>query len=365
MHNSPIGLYIHIPFCEKKCAYCDFYSCIPSEKLLNEYLSSLILQIKQWGGKLDRPIDTIYIGGGTPSLLGDKIIPLMDAVKTSFKVCENAEITAELNPTSSDGFLHFAKCAGVNRLSIGVQSGNDSRLKVLGRNHNIADAQKTAALARDLGFNNISLDLMIGLPDSDLISLKEDIDFILSLAPEHISAYILKIEQNTAFGKKESTLNLPNDDSVAQQYLYMCECLENAGFSHYEISNFSKQTYESRHNLKYWLGGEYLGIGPAAHSFLGGERFYYPRDIKGFISSPELLSDGQGGGKEERLMLSLRLSAGVDLTEIYGEIPQSLVQKIALLEKAGYVKADLPRISLTNSGMLISNSIITELLLTE
>ena len=362
MHNSPIGLYIHIPFCEKKCAYCDFYSCFPSDRILNEYLSSLILQIKQWGGKLDRPIDTIYIGGGTPSLLGDRIIRLINSISENFRICENAEITAELNPMSSSGFLRHAKKAGINRLSIGVQSGSDAHLKVLGRNHTALDAQKTVATARELGFKNISLDLMIGLPGSDLISLKDDIDFILSLSPQHISAYILKIEQNTAFGKKESVLNLPDDDCIAQQYLYMCEILENTGFEHYEISNFSKSGYQSRHNLKYWRGEEYLGIGPAAHSFLDGERFYYPRDIKGFISSPKVLSDGQGGSREEKLMLSLRLSGGVDLNEIYGEIPQSLLPKITALENAGYIKSDLPRISLTNSGMLISNSIITELL---
>lgn len=362
MHKNNIGLYIHIPFCEKKCAYCDFYSCIPSDRLLNEYLSSLILQIKQWGGKLNRPIDTIYIGGGTPSLLSDRIIPLIDAIRENFRVCENAEITAELNPTFSDGFLRYAKQAGVNRISVGVQSGSDSTLKALGRSHTAYDAQKTVDLARKTGFDNISVDLMIGLPDSSLKSLESDIDFILSLNPQHISAYILKIEQNTKFLKIADSLNLPDDDTVAQHYLYMCERLENAGFEHYEISNFSKPDCESRHNLKYWQCREYLGIGASAHSFLNGERFYYPRDIKGFISSPQIISDGNGGSREEKLMLSLRLKKGVDLTEIFGEIPQNLLYKISALQKAGYINADLPRISLTDSGMLISNSIITELL---
>ena len=360
--TNPLGLYIHIPFCERKCNYCDFYSAFYNKDTLGVYLSALKGEIKKWGGQLHRPIDTIYIGGGTPSLLGDEIISLLDCIRQNFSVLDDAEITVEANPSSSGDFLEFAKQAGANRLSIGVQSGRDDTLKILGRTHTALDAVNTVKAARDLGFDNISLDLMIALPDSNLQTLKKDIDFIFSLNPEHVSSYILKIEQNTAFSKKQNTLNLPDDDDTAEQYLYMCDAFEKKGYNHYEISNFARQHYESRHNTKYWVGDDYLGLGPAAHSCLGGKRFYYPRDLIGFIKNPQTVYDDESGGKQEALMLGLRLSCGVDLSKIYGEIPEIIKSKINLLESAGYIKADLPRISLTNSGMLISNSIITELL---
>lgn len=360
--TNPLGLYIHIPFCEKKCNYCDFYSAFYNKDTLSVYLSALKGEIKKWGGKLHRPIDTVYIGGGTPSLLGEHIISLTDCIKENFVVTDDAELTVEANPSSSGEFLAFAKAAGVNRLSIGVQSGCDDTLKILGRTHTAADAVQTVANARKLGFDNISVDLMIALPHSNLKTLSRDIDFMLSLNPEHISAYILKIEQNTVFAKKYDTLCLPDDDAAAEQYLYMCEALQKNGYNHYEISNFARCDNVSRHNMKYWVGEDYLGIGPAAHSCVDGKRFYYPRDLWGFIKNPQTVPDGESGGREEQLMLGLRLSQGVDLSQIYGEIPKAIKEKIHLLEKAGYIKASLPHISLTDSGMLISNSIITELL---
>ena len=360
--TNPLGLYIHIPFCEKKCNYCDFYSAFYNKDTLNVYLSALKGEIKKWGGNLHRPIDTIYIGGGSPSLLGEHILSLAECIKQNFTVLEDAEFTVEANPASSNEFLAFAKAAGVNRLSIGVQSGSDETLKTLGRTHTTDDAKKTVKKARELGFDNISLDLMIALPHSSIATLKKDIDFILSLNPEHISSYILKIEQNTVFAKKYDTLNLPDDDLSAEQYLYMCDSLLQNGYNHYEISNFVVGDKYSRHNMKYWVGEDYLGIGPAAHSCVDGKRFYYPRDLHGFIKNPQIVPDGESGGAQEKLMLGLRLSQGVDLTQIYDEIPQNIKTKISLLEKAGYIKADLPCISLTDSGMLISNSIITELL---
>ena len=359
---NPLGLYIHIPFCEKKCNYCDFYSAFYNKDTLGVYLDALKGEIKKWGGKINRPIDTIYIGGGTPSLLGEEIISLADCIKENFVVLDTAEFTVEANPSSSNDFLAFAKVAGVNRLSIGVQSGCDETLKILGRTHTAHEAALTVKAARDLGFENISLDLMIALPHSSIDTLKKDIDFILSLKPEHISSYILKIEQNTVFSKKYDTLNLPDDDDAAEQYLYMCKTLGENGYNHYEISNFARENRESRHNLKYWIGEDYLGIGPAAHSCLDGKRFYYPRDLQGFIKNPQTVFDGEAGSKEEQLMLGLRLSSGVNLSQIYGEIPENIKKKINLLQKAGYLKVDLSHISLTDSGMLISNSIITELL---
>lgn len=355
------GLYLHIPFCEKKCAYCDFYSVFKTDEMMDKYLSALTLEIKKWGGRFDRPIDSIYIGGGTPSLLGERIKPLIDCVKENFNLEKECEITAEINPNADESFLCTAYSAGVNRLSMGVQSGNDKKLEILGRNHTASMAENTFKRAREIGFKNISLDLMIALPESDINSLKNDIDFLCGMEPEHISSYILKVEENTAFSKSK-LLNFPDDDAQAQQYLFMCGYLEQKGYRQYEISNFSKIGYESRHNLKYWNLDEYLGIGPSAHSFVGNERFYYPRDLKAFINCPETVFDGKGGEWEEKLMLSLRLNKGINLTEYIKEIPESLKKEIENLKISELVLFDGETLKLTPKGMLVSNSIITDIM---
>lgn len=361
--DKPLGVYVHIPFCQKKCNYCDFYSAFYDQDMLNAYLNALKGEIEKWGGKTDRPIDTIYIGGGTPSLLGNRIIDLAELIQENFYVLKDCEFTVEVNPTESTEFLRYAKAAEVNRLSVGVQSGCDETLKALGRTHTSKQAFDTVNQAKKIGFGNISLDLMIALPNSNINTLKSDIDFILSTSPQHVSSYILKIEPNTVFSKKYDTLNLPDDDSSAEQYLFMCESLKSAGYTHYEISNFAKDNYISRHNMKYWTNQDYLGLGAAAHSFIDGKRFYYPRDLRGFIKSPVTVPDGTGGDFSERLMLGLRLSDGVDLSKIYPSIPDVLKRKISAFEKAGYLTVDMPHISLTDKGMLVSNGIITELLI--
>ena len=351
-----LGLYFHIPFCKRKCAYCDFYSAVFTEEMLKNYVTALKREVTQWGGKINRPIDTIYFGGGTPSLLNRCLPPVLDCIKQSFNVYQSAEITLEVNPSGNiKEVLENAKSAGVNRLSIGAQSGNDSELSILGRTHTSADTASAVKIARELGFSNISLDLMIGLPHSDINSLRKNIDFLISLNPEHISAYILKIEEGTRFFKQEKDLNLPDDDMIGDQYLFMCDRLENVGYSHYEISNFAKSGFESHHNLKYWQCEEYLGIGPSAHSFLEGKRFYYPRDLKAFINGNSPIPDGDGGDNDEKLMLALRLKRGVPLEYL----PSSMV---SLFVKNGFAKIEDENFFLTNKGMLVSNQIITELL---
>ena len=365
--TNNLGLYLHIPFCEKKCRYCDFYSTFLTEELLDSYTTALIKSIKEWGGKLRRPISTVYFGGGTPSLLGKRILPLMAAIKECFTLEENAEITIELNPHShSTKNLMLFKSAGINRLSIGMQSGIDSELEALGRTHTFADTVSTVESARKVGFNNISLDLMLGLPNSTPETLEKSLNAITELNPQHISAYILKIEPNTVFYKNENSLNLPDEDKTAAQYLQMCEFLEGNGYSHYEISNFAKVGFESRHNLKYWHCEEYLGIGPSAHSFLDGKRFYYPRDLKAFINEGEPVFDGVGGEWDEYIMLHLRLKEGLNLTtleKLYGKtLSTKTLRKIKLLEKNGLVTANNNCISLTNKGFLLSNAIISEIL---
>lgn len=366
--KKSVGLYLHIPFCQKKCAYCDFYSAFYGDKALDNYTKALISQIKNWGGRLCRPlVDTVYFGGGTPSLLGERIIPIIGAVREFYEVRKNAEITLEINPAGdSEKVLSAAKKAGVNRLSLGAQSGNNKTLSLLGRTHTAEDTLNTVKTARELGFNNISLDLMIGLPDSNLSTLKADLDFVLSANPEHISAYILKTEKNTLFYKKRDTLNLPDEDQTAEQYLFMCRYLEEKGFSHYEISNFAKSGFEGKHNLKYWHCEEYLGIGPSAHSFLEGERFYYPRDSRAFLRGEAPVSDGEGGGEEEYIMLALRLKEGLCFKryrERFGKDLNDSIKKAALpLKEAGLLNINNDSISLTDRGMLLSNSIITNLL---
>lgn len=367
---TPKGLYLHIPFCAKKCAYCDFYSACVSDGMLDSYTESLIREIKNWGGVLRRPVfDTVYFGGGTPSLLGERLTAVADAVYSAFEITSGAEITLELNPTGDRSktadFMKTARKSGINRLSVGAQSGSDRELELLGRTHTAADTLAAVSAAREAGFDNISLDLMLGLPGSDTGTLSKSIDFVLSAGPEHISAYILKIEENTYFYKMRDSISLPDDDSVADQYLYMCERLEKSGYTHYEISNFCMPGKESRHNLKYWRCGEYLGIGPSAHSFINGKRFYYPRDMKAFIKGTKPVYDGNGGDAEEYIMLRLRLAEGLDLRELesrFGINTDKIKKAILPLEKAGFLKTGDSTIRLTDKGMTVSNSIITEIL---
>lgn len=360
------GLYLHIPFCAKKCAYCSFYSAPIHKDVLDRYSEALIKEIEKWGGSMGRPFETVYIGGGTPSLLGDKIIPLLNAVKKNFSVINGAEITAEINPTPSiENFLYAAKEAGVNRLSIGLQSANADELLLLGRTHTAKIAEQAYFKARNIGFNNISLDLMTGLPKSDKKSLNQSLDFISELNPEHISAYILKIEEKTALYKRKDIV-FSGEKEQAEQYLYTCEYLENKGYSHYEISNFAKKGYESRHNLKYWECEEYLGIGASAHSFFDGKRFYYPADLKAFNENPKTVFDGFGGDMEEYFMLKIRLKSGIDLKQFEKRfsinIKDDAYSFLRLLEKErlGILKEN--RFSLTDKGMLLSNTIITDIL---
>lgn len=300
-------------------------------------------------------------------MLGERIIPVTETLREAFRIADGAEITLEINPAGeSEKVLSAAKKAGVNRLSIGAQSGDNAKLTLLGRTHTAEDTLNTAKAARKLGFDNISLDIMIGLPDSDLTTLKADLDFVLSANPDHISAYILKLEQNTLFYKKRESLNLPDEDETAEQYLYMCRYLGEKGFSHYEISNFAKTGFEGRHNLKYWNCEEYLGIGPSAHSFLSDERFYYPRNSRAFLRGEPPISDGTGGDREEYIMLRLRLKEGLVFKKYRERFSEELpegVKKAALpLNGAGLLNITPDGIALTDRGMLLSNSIITNLL---
>ncbi len=360
--TNGIGLYIHIPFCESKCSYCNFYSFKCGEQQKDAYLKRLISEIEKWGAELSRPIFSVYIGGGTPTTLGgERLSRILSAVNRCFNVLPDAEITVEGNP--ADDYAYTAPLlsrAGCNRVSLGVQSANEAELAALGRRHNNSDVINAVATLRENGISNISVDLMLGLPDSTEQSLKNSIDFALSLDVAHISAYILKLEEGTPLCT--SRPQLPDDDAVSEQYLMLCRALEQGGFEHYEISNFSKENMYSRHNSAYWEGREYLGLGPAAHSFLFGKRFYYPADINSYIECPTPVHDGEGGGKDEYIMLGLRLKKGISAAEYKkktgSDLPEVILKKAEQLKTSGICDINGDRISLTDEGMLVSNAVI-------
>ncbi len=366
--NNSLGLYIHIPFCKSKCAYCDFYSYSADEVTYDRYTAALCQHIEAAGVRLLRAADTLYFGGGTPSLLGgERIAKIINYAKNSFKL-NNAEITVEVNPgddLSKD--LKILAEAGVNRLSIGVQSSVDAELKILSRRHSNNDVIKTVNDAKKAGIHNISVDVMLGIPNQTEESLKATLDFALSLDPTHVSCYILKIEPDTPFGKANiKSLNLPNEDTVADLYLFTSDYLQLYGFEHYEISNFAKKGYRSRHNLKYWNCEEYLGLGPSAHSFLNGKRYYFDRNNDKYISSPQIIFDSIGGDVDEYIMLKMRLSDGLNLNNFRArfnkEIDPKIINKAKKLETLGLVKCSNSNISLTKNGFLLSNSCISELI---
>ena len=277
-----IGVYIHIPFCNEKCPYCDFYSVNYDNNLEEKYIDSIIREIEK---SKKNKADSLYIGGGTPSCINPKrLASVIITAKDKFDIDDFAEITVECNPSNDlKILLPVLSNAGVNRISMGLQSAVFQERKALGRKAKPEDVQKAVELARDTGIENISLDLMLGVPKQTKESLKSSIDFCKSLDIEHISAYILKIEENTPFYKMKNTLELPSEDEVASLYIYACNQLEKSGFNQYEISNFSKNGKESKHNLKYWNCDEYLGFGASAHSFIDGKRFFYSRDLKNYI----------------------------------------------------------------------------------
>ena len=341
MNNERSGLYFHIPFCKSKCPYCDFYSVKFDEASAQQYVQEICDEIKQYQGIFD----TVYFGGGTPSILPPELIgKILDCARAQFEISDDAEITVECNPSKdlSEDFKKYASY-GVNRISVGMQSAVDSERFALGRVAGRNEVERTINYARQSGIENISLDLMIGTPKQTIESLDYSFDFIKSVGVPHVSAYMLKIEEGTKFFQMRDRLVLPDDDTVDEMYLKTVDTLASFGIKQYEISNFAVPGFESRHNTKYWTLTPYLGIGKSAHSFWGGKRFFY--DIEW-----NKIDDGTGGDKEEQIMLGLRLAKGID---------KSLVDRdFAEFVKMGYVDDLGERIALTPKGMLVSNTII-------
>ena len=360
------GIYIHIPFCKTKCPYCDFYSFKGDEKQKDSYLKAVLLCLEGYADKTLK-IDTVYFGGGTPSVFGgERIGRIISYIRENFDLQENTEITVECNPSSTDeDFVRQVKRAGVNRVSMGMQSAVDAERKMLGRPSDRKDIERAVNLFKNEGIDNISLDLMIGVPFQTMESLDESLDFMLSLSVKHISAYMLKIEEGTPFAEEKS-LSLPDEDTVADMYIHTSERLRERGYIHYEISNFALEGFRSRHNTKYWQCEEYIGVGPSAHSFYKGKRFYYSRSFDDFLSGKAPISDGEGGSEEEYIMLALRLGEGLDekkFTEKYGKtLDKAIFDKAEKYIKAGLVRTEGDRIFLTSEGFLVSNSIISDLL---
>ncbi len=364
---KPIGCYLHIPFCRKRCAYCDFYSGMVHEEMCRKYVNRLESEIYRWSEKLCRSADTVYLGGGTPSVLKlNDLSRLLNAVQTAFNVPENCEKTIEVNPEdATEEFLVGLKEAGFNRISLGIQSLSDNVLKILGRRHTAADSINAFNTARKVGFDNITVDLMLGLPNQSPEEAINTAKKIARLSPEHISCYMLILEEKTALYSKREIIDIPDEETVREEYLNICDIFESSGYNHYEISNFAKEGKESKHNLKYWKTQEYIGIGPSAYSFVDGKRFHTLSDIHGFINAPKTVYDEAGGGYEEYIMLSLRLKEGLNRQKFEAftgkTFSKEFHEKAKLFADNNLAIWSNDTFSLTNEGMLLSNSIICEM----
>lgn len=366
-----IGLYLHVPFCKSKCPYCDFYSFSGKDGQKDEYVTALqnkiLSSISTLQSDCDCKGDALYIGGGTPSALGAKRLEALVNTCNSGFLTDDAEITVECNPYGlNEDFFKILHDCGVNRISMGLQSAIDQERRILGRMSDRNQVENAVRAAQKAGLENITLDVMLGVPEQTEKSLNETLDFCVSLGVPHISAYILKLEENTHFYKNAHKYNFPDDDTTADLYLQMCEKLENNGIMQYEISNFARQGFESRHNLKYWHCEEYLGLGPAAHSFIDGKRFYFDRDFDKFLQGDSPIPDGDGGDFVEFAMLALRLVEGLQeetVFERFGHsIPKDIYEKSKIFVENGYMTVNDNGLSLTRKGFLMSNTILAEIL---
>ena len=378
-NKIPLGIYIHVPFCRSKCQYCDFYSLTAKDdRLMDGYLNAICAHIKESGALAPNyKVDTIFFGGGTPTFFGaDGMATILTAIRRHFDVDSGAEITFEANPDSvSDKLLGRLRAEGFNRVSLGVQCDDDEILKKIGRPHDYAQAVSAVQRIRKAGFKNLSIDLMYGLPNQTLNGWRDTLERVLTLNPEHISCYGLKLEEGTPMYEYRDFLNLPNDDMQADMYLAATDILRTRGFRQYEISNFARKGLYSRHNMKYWTGGEYLGFGPNASSDFAGKRFTIIRDLQGYIdgikNGGEVLQDIEEIPIRERageyLMMRLRTSTGIIREEYEHQYLLPFDPIETALEKCrsfGHAaRNEEGRWRLTPKGFLISNTIISDLLL--
>jgi oxygen-independent coproporphyrinogen-3 oxidase len=377
---KPLSIYIHIPFCERKCNYCDFLSFQSTEKDQMTYVQALIDEIisyKKYKEKYN--IKSIFVGGGTPSILMIKHMKaIFEALKASFVLGQDIEITVEINPGTVDKEkLKAYKEIGINRLSIGLQSTEDDLLKMLGRIHNYETFLKTYKNARQVGFENINIDLIFGLSNQKIDQWERTLRTITDLGPEHISCYSLIIEEGTPYFDwyKEGVLQYPDEEIERNMYHMAIEFLGNKGYQHYEISNFSKPGYESYHNLTYWTGKEYLGVGLGASSYLNKIRYKNPAQLESYIGSAQALKDIRMNSEpikvfeeiEEFMFLGLRLIKGVSTETFYQRFHQNIEEvygeQLKELERMQLIQRDDNFIHLTSKGIDVSNYVFEKFLL--
>lgn len=381
MEKQRLGIYIHIPFCKSKCAYCDFCSHPPREREeVARYLNALMLNMQDFEAAAHEfSVDTVYIGGGTPTLLEKKQIrALMACVFECFSVDKNAEITIEANPGTVDkGDLRAMRRAGINRISFGLQSASDKELRALGRIHTRADFEESFHAARLAGFQNINVDLMYGIPHQTRESFAETLRFVCALSPEHISAYGLKIEEGTRFWKERKRLPLPDEETEYAMYRMADSALRKAGYAHYEISNFARPGFASKHNMRYWTGSPYLGFGVSAHSYFKNQRYAYVSDMEAYMQEMEtprsmaaILSECSDidvfTRENEYVMLHMRLFSGVDLAEYRTAFGRDFMakygKKLERFKDGGFLILDGKHCAFTPKGMYVSNYILSEIL---
>lgn len=372
-----IGIYVHIPFCVSKCAYCDFYS-LPqkchSEELKRQYVSALIRQLDHAAKKYGRlAVSTVFIGGGTPTVLKTELLcELINALQIRFDLTRNREFTIEANPKTFDlEKLTALRRCGVTRISMGVQSANEKELKTIGRIHSFEDAKTAFDLTRKSGFDNISVDLMYGLPYQTEDSFLHSVDEIIRLSPEHISVYGLQLEEGTPLYRQKDTLPFPSEDDSVSMYSKAIALLAENGYCRYEISNFAKKGCESRHNLGYWKGKEYLGFGAGAYSFFDSKRFSIACDIEAFCTCEdfdalttvdEVLTDEEKA--TEFIMLSLRLTEGLAIAELFDRTRNAefYLKRCEPFTKSGHLKNENGRLFFTEKGFNVSNTILSEII---
>ena len=374
-----LGIYIHIPFCRSKCAYCDFYSMAGREERMDDYQKALLAHLKETAVVCGAyRVDTIYFGGGTPSFYGDKRLrEILACIKKHYHVEPDAEITTEANPDSISFFSALKlRRAGFNRISLGMQTACPEELKAINRIHTAKQTDEAVSACKKAGFKNLSLDLIYGLPGQSMDSWKRSVEHALSLIPQHLSCYGLKVEEGTPLYEYREHADLPDDDTQADMYMVACETLRGRGFKQYEISNFCRKGLSSRHNMKYWTGGEYLGFGPSASSDFAGKRYTNLRSLSRYIEGIEhggqVIEEIEEVPVRERageyLMLRLRTSFGISREEYERKylLPFDPLEKVLLMHQdKGLARFTNDRWRLTPEGLLVSNSVISDLLLVQ
>ena len=370
---KPLGLYVHIPFCKQKCAYCDFYSLSGNERLMDDYTDALCSHLTETAPfAAGHTVDTVYFGGGTPSYLGEKrLVQILKTILKKYRVDRHAEITLEANPDSAGDqkALKALRKAGFNRVSLGMQSACEEELREIGRVHTMDQVRAAVEAARKAGFDNLSLDLIYGLPHQTQDRWAANLAAAVDLAPDHLSCYGLKVEEGTPLFARREGAGLPDDEAQADMYLYTVDYLRRFGYFQYEISNFARTGRESRHNLKYWTLGEYAGFGPGAHSDFGDVRYAYEKDLAGYIrgvrEGTPMLSENDRIPPMDRdtewLMLGLRTVRGLDPKDFEQRFRRRFSMFLPFLtqcEQAGYAVYEEDRWHLTPKGFLVSNQII-------